>query len=424
MMYRKSRGGEQTVLVITGVNGLKYNWVFEVEKHSGATAHILGYKEGTKTITTARKRQDLRREAWEGVDFLITNAESLRDTELTKLLSEAIANGSIDTIIADEIQEFRNPSSIMTKGLMKLKPKRAIGLTGTVLKNSPLDAYIPLRFIGEAKESFTSFKRRYCICEKDAVLGYRNLPELAERINEVSLRRMKADVLDLPAKTIVLEHCELGPPQRKLYEDVTKLIMEEIDKVKLFPDPRAMTTRLKQAVLAPQLISSSITTSCKMERALELAEEAIFSGQKVCVFTLFAQVAEILAEKMKHLGVLLYTGRVSESGREEAKKKFMEDPASNVLIGTIKAMGIGLTLTAASVVIFTDEPWTNADEEQAIDRCYRIGQTLPLTVYILIGKDTADERVRQIVIGKKALSDFIVDGKADNISFIKYLIRG
>ena len=104
---------------------------------------------------------------------------------------------------------------------------------------------------------------------------------------------------------------------------------------------------------------------------------------------------------------------MSVEAREESKRIFMEDSNCKIIIGTIGAMGTSHTLTAATNVIFYDEPWTPSDKAQAEDRAHRIGTTQSLNVYTIITKDTIDERVHNILYSKDMITKYIVDDKLD-----------
>jgi SNF2 family DNA or RNA helicase len=180
--------------------------------------------------------------------------------------------------------------------------------------------------------------------------------------------------------------------------------------------------RCKQATAAPKLLSSGTESiGCKTQRAIEIAEEAALCGRKTIIFSLFEKVARLTAEQLTHLGAVLYTGKQNEREREAAKKAFMENPEVKVLAGTIGTMGAGLTLTSSSVIVFVDLPWCQTDKDQAEDRVHRIGQSQTVTVYTLAVKGTKDRQILNILVTKKAISEFTLDGSvshSDNYSNI------
>jgi SWI/SNF-related matrix-associated actin-dependent regulator 1 of chromatin subfamily A len=112
-----------------------------------------------------------------------------------------------------------------------------------------------------------------------------------------------------------------------------------------------------------------------------------------------------------------YDGTLSAQAKEQAKDRFQTDPTVRLFIGSIKAAGIGLTLTAASHVAFVELPWTASDLDQCTDRLHRIGQAATsVNIYYLLATDTIEEHVATIVDGKRTTFDAVMDGRATSES--------
>jgi SNF2 family DNA or RNA helicase len=126
---------------------------------------------------------------------------------------------------------------------------------------------------------------------------------------------------------------------------------------------------------------------------------------------------------VKYQGTYI-TGEVDSEQRQANVKRFQEDSNCKFIVGTIGAMGTGLTLTAGTVEIFMDEPWNRANKEQAEDRCHRVGTTENVTIYTLLCKDTIDERIHELVYKKGAMADALVDGKIteNKAEVLEYLL--
>jgi SNF2 family DNA or RNA helicase len=171
---------------------------------------------------------------------------------------------------------------------------------------------------------------------------------------------------------------------------------------------------MRQATGYTGILSSSVLESAKLDRLEEIADEAIENGQKVVVFSNWTQMTTPAYERLakKYSGAII-TGEISTEERAKSVERFQNDDNCKFIIGTIGAMGTGLTITAGSVEVFLDEPWTMASKSQAIDRCHRIGAKSNITVYTLIAKGTVDERINEIVEHKGLLSDALIDGKID-----------
>lgn len=413
---KKISRGYKHCLIICGVNGLKWNWKSEIDTHSNETAHILGTKinsKGREVIGSSKdKLADLNKlpEAY----FLITNVESLRDRDILKKVKELTQNGQIEMVAIDEIHKCKNPSSQQGKAILQVNPETRIAMTGTPLMNTPLDLYIVLKWLGFEKHSFYQFKKHYCVMGGYGgyeVVGYRNLGELQSNLESLMLRRLKKDALDLPEKFHSIEYVEMSSKQAKVYNEVKQEIKEQIDKIKISNNPLAQLIRLRQAIGFTGILSSQIKESAKLNRLEEIVEELVENGEKAIIFSNWTDMTGPTAERLRRFNPAIITGEVKD--RKEQQERFMTDPRCKVIIGTIGAMGTGLTLTAASTVIFLDSPWNRANKEQAEDRAHRIGTTSNVNIITLVCKDTIDERIEELINKKGAMADALVDGKID-----------
>jgi SNF2 family DNA or RNA helicase len=343
--------------------------------------------------------------------FVITNVETLRDDKIVKALNKG--KNKFDMIIFDEIHTCKSPTSIQGKNLLKLKnAKYKIGATGTLLMNNPLDTYMPLKWIGAETASYTNFKYYYCLYGgqfNNDLLGYRNLDALKHMLSTCSLRRDKS-LLNLPPKTIINELVDMPDRQRTFYDNVKNGIKDEVDRVYLNTATLlSMVTRLRQATAYPGILSTENIPSGKIDRCCDLLEQIISDGNKCVVFSTFKETLDAIKERIPQYKPLIGTGDIPDEEISNNVDKFQNCEDNKVFLGTWQKCGTGLTLTAATYMIFIDTPWTDAAFEQACDRIYRIGTTKPVTIYNLITSDTIDERVNEIVTDKGALADYIID---------------
>ena len=422
---KKQMLGYKHCLIVCGVNGLKWNWLKEISTHSNEQAHILGQR-GNKVGSNADKLSDV-----ECIDtlpyFIITNVESLRDDSIADALKRHCDNGIINMIAIDEIHKCKNPTTQQGKGILKLNAETKIAMTGTPLLNTPLDLYIILKWLGYERHSFYAFKNHYCIMGGYGgyqIMGYQHTDELQEQLKDMMLRRLKADVLDLPEKLFVDEYVEMPKEQAKIYLEVLTDLRNKVDKITSSPNPLAQLIRLRQATGYTGILSTEIAVSAKMDRMEELVEEAVANGKKVVVFSEWTDITDVALERLQRFNPATITGELRDADVPVMEKKFQEDDTCKVIVGTRGKMGTGFTLTAGTVVIFLDEPWTNGDKNQACDRCHRIGTVENITVYTLLTKDTIDERVNEIVKKKGALSDALIDGMSfeDKRQLIDFLL--
>lgn len=414
---KKQLKGYKHCLIICGVNGLKWNWVNEVRTHSNEDAWILGqrYKAGRRIIGSLADRiEDVKRIKDIESYFLITNVETLRNEDIAKEIQKLCKDGTIGIVAIDEIHKCKNPTSQQGKGILKIQPECRIAMTGTPLMNNPFDLYIILKWLGYEKHSFYQFKHHYGEFGGYGgyeVTGYRYLDELREQLDSIMLRRLKADVLDLPEKTHITEYVEMTPKQEQIYKEVTNAIKMNIDQIKMATNPLAELIRMRQATGYTGILSSTIKESAKLDRMEELVEEAVENGKKVVIFSNWTQMTNVIYDRLHKYGALMITGETADKDRMNFVNAFQTKPDRKVIIGTIGAMGTGLTLTAGTVEIFMDEPWNRANKEQAEDRCHRVGTKENVTIYTLVCKGTIDERINELVEKKGAMADALVDGK-------------
>lgn len=422
-------------LIVCGVNTLKWNWVNEIHIHSNEGAWILGQKYNrygkAKIGSTKDKLDDLIHMEKCSDDFpyfIITNVESFRDDNIAEQISKLCKLGIINMCAADEMHKMKNPNVQQTKGFLKCLPECRIGMTGTPLMNSPLDLYVILKWLGYETHAFYSFKKHYCVMGGYGgyeVVGYKNMEQLTAQVNEIMLRRLKSEVLDLPEKLYIDEFVEMNTKQSKLYDEIETGIKNELAMGTLdLSNPLSVLTRLRQCTGYTGIVSDCIFESAKLDRMEDLVEEAVSNNQKVILFSNWTQMTDIIQTRLNKYNPAIITGATNDSNRQAMVTKFQNDNSCKIIIGTIGAMGTGLTLTAGSVVIFLDEPWNRALFDQAVDRAHRIGAKSNVTIYSIMCKDTIDERIHDLIYKKGAMSDAIIDGKVigNKTDVINYLL--
>lgn len=434
-MCRKQTDGLKHCLIICGINGNKYNWADEVKIHSREDSWILGTRftkrPPIKMIegSTKDKMEDLNNIPHQF--FWITNIETLRGGifkekqgkrtvmrfPIAEKIQELCDRGIIGMIAFDEAHKAKNPDSQQGKALLSIDCKGPkIPMSGTFVLNNPLDLYLPLRWAGFETHSFYAYKQHYCTMGGfggKEIVGYKNLDELRSMVSKVMLRRVKGDVLDLPPKVHTIEWVDAYPEQKSLYKEVRDQVRDNIDKVKVHPDPLSEMLRLRQVTGYPGILSSTVTKSAKMDRMEELVEEEVSVGGKAIIFSNWSEMTNVIRHKLKKYNPAYITGEVGSVQRMEEKDRFQNDPNCKVMIGTIGALGTGFTLTAAQLVIFVDEPWNRGIKDQAEDRAHRIGTRGTVRVVTILTRDTVDEGVYNLVQKKGKMADLLVDGKVD-----------
>jgi len=418
----KRRGIIDHCFIICGVNSLKQNWKKEIQKFSTESAVVLGEyitRNGTTRYRSMDKRAQQLKDPIEEF-FVITNLESLRDDRIIEAFNKS-AN-KFGMIAFDEAHKAATKTSQQGTNLLKLEAPFKIAATGTLITNNPLSAYVPLSWTGNDESTLTNYKSQYCNFggfKNNQVIGFKNLDVLQEVIKSCSLRRTLDQVRsDMPPKTVTLELLEPEDDQRKFYEAIKEGVKEEADKIELKTSSLlALTTRLRQASACPSILTTQPVSSCKVDRCLELIQELTSQGEKVVVLSVFKETLNELAAKLDEFRFSINTGDVPDPVVASNVARFQDDPNEQVFIGTWGKVGTGWTLNSASYLICLDTPYTAAMFDQGVDRIYRVNNTRPAFITVLICRDTIDERVQQIIESKKELGNYLIDGiESSNIT--------
>ena len=411
----KRRGLLDHCFIICGVNSLKQNWKKEIQKFSTESAVVLGEyttRTGNIRYRSMDKRAQQLKDPIEEF-FVITNLESLRDDRIIEAFKKS--SNKFGMIAFDEAHKAATKSSQQGTNLLKLEAPFKIAATGTLITNNPLSAYVSLSWTGNDQATLTNYKSQYCNFggfKNAQVIGFKNLEVLQEEIKACSLRRTLDQVRsDMPPKTITLELLEPEDDQRKFYEAIKEGVKEEADKVELKTSSLlALTTRLRQATACPSLLTTQEVSNCKIDRCVELIQELTSQGEKVVVLSVFKETLNELAAKLREFRYSINTGDVPDPVVASNVARFQNDPREQIFAGTWGKVGTGWTLNAASYLICLGTPYTAAMFDQGTDRIWRVNNTRPAFITVLMCQDTIDERVQQIIETKKELGEFLVDG--------------
>ncbi|MGE0174053.1 MAG: SNF2-related protein [Oligoflexales bacterium] len=325
-----------------------------------------------------------------------------------------------DAIILDEAHFVKNNDTATYKAICKLSGKIRLCLSGTPIENnlaelkSIFDFLVP-GYLGSDEYFRKNFINPISNREADAQLALQKL------IHPFKIRRIKENVLkDLPAKVEDVRHCGLSAEQTKLYKNVlsikaSPLIRQMEDKNAQIPYLHVFATLnlLKQICNHPALILDGVDyrnyESDKFELFKELLAEALGSGHKVVVFSQYVNMIKIFQSYLTEnkIGHAVLTGQTRNRG--EVIERFQTDPDSKIFLGSLLAGGIGIDLTAASVVIHYDRWWNASKENQATDRVHRIGQNKNVQVMKLITRGTLEEKIDAMISAKKELFETFMD---------------
>lgn len=316
------------------------------------------------------------------------------------------------------VHNCKNPSSQQGRAMLKTSAPYMVAMTGTPIMNKPLDLFVPLSWLGYDNHTYYAFKNHYCNMGGyggQEVVGYKNLHEIRELLDVMMLRRLKDDVLDLPEKIHTDDIVDMTPKQAVIYKEVLNQVKSDLHKISFSDNPLAMLIKLRQATGYTGIISDKIAESAKLDRLEEIVAELAENGQKCIVFSNWEMITSVVVDRLKKYSPAYITGKVKSDDRMKEVNRFQNDDNCKVIIGTMGAMGTGLTLTAAQTVIFLDEPWTQAVKSQCEDRCHRIGTKGSVQVITLMCRNTIDHRINDIVYKKGVLSDMLIDGKGGKL---------
>ncbi len=346
---------------------------------------------------------------------------------------ERLFAAAYELAILDEAQAVKNPASSAAKQIRKVEARTRLALTGTPVENNLEDLWtlfdwlIP-GLLGNRKAFRGRFRQAI---EKHGDAAAQAL--LNARIRPFILRRSKAEVAtELPPKTEIVETVSLGPAQRGLYETI-RLTMDQ--RVRRAIAERGLAgsritildalLKLRQVCCDPALLPDEpgrskhqdehgggvLRESAKRERLLEMLEALLAEGRRVLVFSQFVKMLRLIEADVKARGwdYAWLTGETKD--RETVVARFQTGETPLFLI-SLKAGGVGLTLTAAETVILYDPWWNPAVERQAMDRAHRIGQDRAVFVYRLVAEGSVEEAIITMQARKQAMADALFEGEA------------
>ncbi|MEM9016200.1 MAG: DEAD/DEAH box helicase, partial [Verrucomicrobiota bacterium] len=312
-------------------------------------------------------------------------------------------------IILDEGQQIKNPDSKAAKSARALEAKNRLVLTGTPIENRLLDVWSLMGFampgiLGDRKYFREHFDRR-----KDT----QSQTRLTARLRPFLLRRTKGEVaLDLPPKIEEDVFSEMEDVQAQLYQDELERIQKVLLGIENDESLRKNSfvilqglMRLRQICCHPGLLDSKYIAdpSAKMNALFYLLDQLHEEGHKVLVFSQFVSMLDIIRDELEERDRPLSYLTGQTKNRHEVISDFQESKDPKTFLLSLKAGGSGLNLTSASYVILYDPWWNPAVENQAIDRCHRIGQESKVNAYRLLVRDSVEEKIRLLQQQKSAM---------------------
>lgn len=402
LLLDRSKLGPALVLAPTSVC---WNWVEELRRFAPSLQPILYNEESERAARLGKLGKR---------DVLIASYGLLvRD-------ADKLAATSFATLVIDEAQALKNPTTQRARAARALRADFRVALSGTPMENhlGELWSLFSIVFPG-LLGSWDQFRDRYAGSiertrdpEAHAALGRVIRPFL--------LRRTKQEVArELPERTEIQVPIALSTEERELYDDARLAAVAELSESgKDVRDEQhrfqvlAALTRLRLLASHPRLYDpTSQVPSSKLRRLVELLEELRAEGHRALVYSQFVSHLSLVQDELGRAGIkTLYLDGATPAAQRKLRIKAFQDGQGDAFLISLKAGGTGVNLTAADYVIHLDPWWNPAVEDQATARAHRIGQTRPVTVYRLIARGTIEEKILAMHGEKRALVASVLDG--------------
>ncbi len=386
-------------------------WRDEFDKFAGYD-YCLSVLEGT----AARKADTIRHMAGKSLQVLVINYESAWRME------KELAEWRPDMIVCDEGHKIKTHNIAASKAMHRLaaKAKYRLLLTGTVITNKPIDVFSQYKFCDPAiyGNSFYQFRNRYF--DMVGFGGYtpvmkRSMEgEFTERLHSIAFRATKAECLDLPEFTDIVQRIDLEPQAMRIYRQLVRDSYAELAEGSV-----TVTNVLSQLLRLSQLTGGDVghddaggvtqVSTAKLDALADLVDGAVADGRKIVVIARFVPEIHAIGKMLekKKIRYAQISGEIRD--RDEQIAAFQNDPDVPVFIGQIATAGLGITLTAASLMVFYSLDYSMSNYEQTRARIHRVGQKNECTYIHLVARGTVDEKVLKALHDKANLAKSLVD---------------
>jgi len=409
MLYDK---GNINGLLIIAPKGVYKTW-YENEIPTHMADHIEKKVVLWETSNTSKEyTKELNTVLATGTDFhiLLMNVEAFSSQKGYDFAFRFV-NSHKAMIAVDESTTIKTPTAKRTKNILKLSTLASYKriLTGSPVTKSPIDLYSQCEFLDPwllGHSSYYTFRARYAIMKSinvgsrsvNIVVGYRNLGELSEKLKPFSFRCLKDDCLDLPSKTFMKRFVSMTPEQLRVYKEMKENAIATLNgKMVSTNTVIVQLMRLQQITCGHFVADDGSTQEIKSNRLGELLDALEEIEGKAVIWAHWQRDVQLIKkETEKEYGegsVVDYYGLTPQIERQNNIKRFQEDEKCRFFVGTTQTGGYGITLTAASTMIYYSNGYDLEKRQQSEARIDRIGQEKPMTYIDLIVEDTVDNRI-------------------------------
>ncbi len=367
------------------------------------------------TGTLAKKRTQIAEARGPGLNVLLVNYES------AWRLEEELLGYDADLIIADEAHKIKEGRTRQSKAMHHLgdRARYRLLLTGTLIANHEQDVFSQYLFLNPEiyGRSFYQFRNTYFYMsgygQHTPVFRQETADRFLRRMHSIAYRVTKAECLDLPETTDEIRAVNLEPAALALYREIEAVSYAELKDGEITA-PNVLTRVLRLLQISGGHVTDDDGTvrqvsTAKLQALEDIIDAAQAEGQKVTIMARFIaelnDIEEMLARKKICYAVI--RGGVKDRGDQVAR--FQNDPDCTVFLGQIAAAGLGLTLTASSLMVFYSWDYSMSNHDQARARIHRAGQRNACTYIYLCGKETMDSRVIKALQNKQDLARMLID---------------
>ncbi|MBW6483051.1 MAG: DEAD/DEAH box helicase [Vicingaceae bacterium] len=401
MHLKKTKKDIQPSLIIAPTS-LIFNWKNEINKFAPSLKAMLFIGNNRKEL----------QDKFNGFDVIVSTYGALLNDIVF------LQDYQFNYVILDESQAIKNPQSKRYKAVRLLKAYNRLVLTGTPIENNTFDLYAQFNFLNPGLlGSMSHFKTEFSnAIDKEKDIETSKL--LSNIVSPFILRRTKEQVAtELPAKTEEIIYCEMSKEQRSVYENFKNkyrdYLLNKIDENGAEKSQMYVLeglTKLRLICNSTALINEEEdygNISVKLETLIEIIKDKT-GTHKILVFSQFVKMLQLIKTRLEEEKIEYEYLDGQTTNREEKVNNFQENTDVRVFLISLKAGGTGLNLTKADYVFIIDPWWNPAVENQAIDRCYRIGQTQNVMAYRMICKDSIEEKIIQLQQKKKTVAANVI----------------
>ncbi len=422
--------GEIDTMIVLAPKGVYRNWArLEIPAHlpDRIKHDIVVWNPSPKSKEKSALKAFALPHEGEDLRILIMNIEALSTVKGQRYLA-AVLKMSKAFLVLDESTAIKNPKAKRTKAILKMSPlaKYRRILTGFPVTQSPMDLwsqchFLDNRLLGECGDNFFQFQYRYAVMKRQTfgahsfnrVVGYRNLDQLSDILQSFSSRLLKHECLDLPDKLYVQRHVTLTPDQKRIYTEVKEFALAVLDEDKFMTAPNAMTQllRLQQILSGHTKTDEGLLVDIPDNRLTELMDCLEEIEGKVIIWSRFRydmkRITEALSKTYGSSSTVTYYGDTTDEERTTAIERF-QDGDARFFVGNPQTGGYGITLTAATTVIYFANSFDLAVRMQSEDRAHRIGQKNNVTYIDLIAEGTIDEKIVKALRSKMDIASTVM----------------